>query len=215
MEIHAASKHPVMTLRQAVAELTIVTIGVVIALSFDGVRQFIEHRQLVAEARATMREELGRNKAELDRVLATFGAQRREYRLAYGGVRNLIDGRPSGVDNINFNLTSASLSSPAYSSAQVTGAFAYMDYEEVRRFTELYNAQAGYIKLEERLVEAHTGLGGRLMLRGSNLDKASPADLEVMQRQLEEIVAILFNQEQLGKFLSQQYDTVLNGKKEH
>jgi hypothetical protein len=213
MEIHVPSKHPVMTVREAVVHLTIVTIGIVIALSFEGVRQFVEHRQLAAEARENMVAELGRNKADLDRAVETLGPQRRENRRAYDGVINLIDGKPSGVDNINISLTSAALSAAAYSSAQVTGAFAYMDYDEVRRFTELYDAQAAYVRLQERLLAVYTGLAGHMMLGGgANFDKTSRADLEVMKRQLEDIAGTLFNQQQLGKFLSGQYDAVLKQK---
>jgi hypothetical protein len=142
-------------------------------------------------------------------VRAALGPLEREYRNFHGAVVNRLDGKPSGLDNLNLNGTSAALSEAAYSSAQVTGAFAYMEYDEVRRFTGLYAAQSAYVQLQGDLNKVHIGLTGHLMLGGFDLEKASRADLEVMKRQLEEIFGTLFNLQGLGGFLSGQYDAVL------
>jgi hypothetical protein len=47
MEIHAPHK-PVLTVREAIVHLAIVTVGILIALSLDGVREWREHRALAA-----------------------------------------------------------------------------------------------------------------------------------------------------------------------
>jgi hypothetical protein len=45
MEIHAPSK-PILSVREALVHLAIVTVGILIALSFEGVREYVEHRAL-------------------------------------------------------------------------------------------------------------------------------------------------------------------------
>ena len=50
MEIHAP-RHPILTLKEALVHLCIVTIGILIALSFEGALEWVHHRQLVREAR--------------------------------------------------------------------------------------------------------------------------------------------------------------------
>ena len=50
MEIHAPHK-PILTITEALVHLAIVTVGILIALSLEGARQWHEHRNLVAETR--------------------------------------------------------------------------------------------------------------------------------------------------------------------
>lgn len=50
MEIHAPEK-PILTVKEAIAHLAIVTVGILIALSLEGLVEWRHHRALVREAR--------------------------------------------------------------------------------------------------------------------------------------------------------------------
>jgi hypothetical protein len=66
VEVHAPD-HPVLTLKQAAVHLAIVTAGVLIALSFEGILEWSHHRSLVREAEANLTTELQVNKRVYDR----------------------------------------------------------------------------------------------------------------------------------------------------
>ena len=65
MEIHAPSK-PILSVREALVHLAIVTVGILIALSFEGVREYVEHRELANHARENLFDEIRGNKKALD-----------------------------------------------------------------------------------------------------------------------------------------------------
>src|SRR5215472_8841818 len=69
MEIHAPEK-PILTVKEAAVHLLIVTVGILIALSLEGIVEYVHHRTIVREAREIMRQEIEENRAELDKVLA-------------------------------------------------------------------------------------------------------------------------------------------------
>ena len=209
MEIHVPSK-PILSVREALVHLAIVTVGILIALSFEGVREYVEHRELANHARENLFDEIRANKAALDGMLTTIGRSQDNYRRAHRAIKNLLADQPSGVDNLNFSPDLAGLSTAAYSTAQVTQAFSYMEYEEVRGFTSLYDMQAQYMTLQDRALAGLTGFSGPMMLNG--LDHASKPDLQEMQRRLEEVFATSLGQQQFGMALSGLYDARLKAR---
>jgi hypothetical protein len=64
VEIHAPHK-PILTVTEALVHLAIVTVGILIALSLEGARQWHEHRSLVSETRESLTREIQANRAEL------------------------------------------------------------------------------------------------------------------------------------------------------
>ena len=76
--------------------------------------------------------EIRENKAELDRVVATFDAAKANYRNAHSAAQNLLDSQPLGTNNITIGFQMAEPSAGAYATAEITGAFAHMEYGDVR-----------------------------------------------------------------------------------
>src|SRR5690348_13673367 len=64
MEIHVPRK-AITSLKELLRELAIITAGILIALSFEGLVQWRHHRELVREARANILSELRENQREL------------------------------------------------------------------------------------------------------------------------------------------------------
>jgi len=64
MEVHTPHE-PVTSLRGLVTHLSLVIVGVLIALSFEGVATWREHRALVRDARANLLNEVRDNRNEL------------------------------------------------------------------------------------------------------------------------------------------------------
>ena len=74
MEIHAPDR-PLLTVKEAAVHLLIVTVGILIALSLEGIVEYIHHKTIVREARAIMREEIEANQKDLDQTLTRMALQ--------------------------------------------------------------------------------------------------------------------------------------------
>src|SRR5678815_2808145 len=68
MEVHAPHE-PVTSLRGLVTHLSLVIVGVLIALSFEGIATWREHRALVRDARANLLNEVRDNRNDLSERL--------------------------------------------------------------------------------------------------------------------------------------------------
>src|SRR5438046_217126 len=71
MEIHAPDK-PILTIKETIVHLSIVTAGILIALSLEGALEWQHHRALVREARANIAVEIQDNRKELQKTLDRF-----------------------------------------------------------------------------------------------------------------------------------------------
>ena len=138
----------VLTRKGAIVELAIVTVGVLIALSFDGARGWLRERGLLEAARANLTRELQANKTAVERFRTTLAERPKEHSAMRTAADGLLEGRqPQGQLSLNFNF--AEVSSAAQSTAQMTGAFGLMEYDEVNRYTAIYGLQGTFIRMQD------------------------------------------------------------------
>ena len=197
-----------MTRRGALIELAIVTAGVLIALSFDTVRQWRANDALAAEARANLLNEIGQNKKQLDLTLEQTEKNQKDFMSAHSRIQDVLAGKPLGEANINLNNRIANLSGAGYQTAEITGAFGYMGYEEVRKFAGLYDMQARYVRLQDEAVGSLSQVGAPIRLAGGP-DKLSRPELESVKAGLERAIGQLDVQWQIGKILTEVYARAL------
>ena len=141
MEIHAPD-HPITGWKDAAKHLTIITAGVFIALAFEGIVSWADHRLLVREATANVIAELRTNKKELDGLFAHLEQEKAQLEHADEVATLLLAHKP--LDHMTFALEShgAELKNAAVTTGQITGAFGYMEYRDVRRYADVYDLQA-------------------------------------------------------------------------
>jgi hypothetical protein len=120
MEIHAPHQ-PVHSLREMLTHLALVTMGVLIALSFEGIGSWREHRALVREARANIRNELRDNRKELDGVLHAYPKLKAQLEHAVDFAQKALDHKLEGQDSIQMGFVNADLQSASRTTAEVTG----------------------------------------------------------------------------------------------
>jgi hypothetical protein len=138
----------VLTRKGAVVELAIVTVGVLIALSFDGARSWLRERALVDAARANLTRELQENKTAAERFRTTMVERHKELAAMRAAADGLLEGhKPEGELTLNFVF--AEVSSAAQSTAQMTGAFGLMEYGEVNRYTAIYAFQNTFVRMQD------------------------------------------------------------------
>jgi hypothetical protein len=218
MEIHPIL-HPIRSLKEVSVHVGIVTIGIVIALSFEGCLEWAHNRALVEEARQNLRNEIANNQKDVQLVLKSLETAKPRFSRAIellgnsssipdhdGEMTSLFN--PNGQNALSYGFTLAWLNTASYQTAQVSGAFALMEYDEVRRFAEIYDPQALFHRAQD---SASTGVRTVVMLGPSVLANPTPAEIDDMERQLRLALGGLLEVERWASILNQRYAAALKG----
>jgi hypothetical protein len=152
MDIHP-SQGPIHSFKDFLFHLLTVVIGILIALSLEGLLDWHHHRMLLQEARSNLASEIRENRQRITKGLAS--APDAESRLkstieAIDSYRGKHDDRASKLD-WSFGLFP--LNTTAWSTAASTGAVSYMNYSEVQDYTRVYVVQEQFLSLQQRTLE--------------------------------------------------------------
>jgi hypothetical protein len=218
MEIHAPHK-PILTLKEAAAHLVIVTAGILIALSLEGLLERQRHHALVREARANVTIELTGNKARLEKLHGELDGMKRNLERGLD-VLNTLPGSRAAEDaaalyrvdtgGVIHNYDIAELRTASRTTAEMTGAFGLMDYAEVQTYASAYDRQALFNRVQD---QAWTSAMAAFSL-GQKLDfqKASPAAVEDAKRQLRLAIGTLIIEEEVATALIKAYERALTSE---
>jgi hypothetical protein len=185
-----------------------ITAGVLIALLINGLVQWNDNRSLVAEARATITREIADNKEELDSTIAGMQGDMKKFDSAIQFATEILAAKKTSVHELYLNVNLADLSATGWRTAERTGALSHMNYDEVQRYSKLYDFQ-------ELLVEQQRGLVGRLgetiAILNGNFDPDNPnrRDLELFRERAMALRAHLTVHEQMAKRLAENYAEAL------
>ena len=120
-----------------------------------------------------------------------------------------ISGRSSTDAELEFH--GAELKDASRTTAEVTGAFGYMEYAEVERFAAVYGLQAAFNRAQERANESFvTTFAGAWLL--ANPEKADPAAVKQWKTQIALTLAALTVEEQIGQQLVKRYTQALEAQ---
>ena len=148
MEVHTPHE-PVTSLRGLVTHLDLVIMGVLIALSFEGIATWREHRALVRDARANLLNEVRDNRNELAERLKEIPQETDQLERALDVSIALLQHKT--IDGkMGLGFKSADLQTASHTTAEVTGAFALMEYDVVKRYASLYDHQNVFVKTQTR-----------------------------------------------------------------
>jgi hypothetical protein len=213
MEIHAPH-HPTLTLKDALVHLCIVTVGILIALSLEGALEWWHHRELVAETRQRLESEIRSNRDSIQTVLRSLEPAKAKFVHAIdvvGALSNadnakeaetLFGENPGNVTALSF----AYFNTAAYSTAEVTGAFGFMEYSDALRYADAYDLQALYARMQDN---AEKDVIAAAMLGTSVLSKPAVAEVEDVKRQLRLALGGLLVMEGIAKKLDELYAKAL------
>lgn len=137
MDVHAPHES-VHSWKDFAIHLTVVTIGLFIALMLEAGVEYWHHRHVVAEARRNIREELRTNhEAALDDIQRLD----QNIEIVKGNVKaiHVLSTHPKDFHgSITNSMSFNSLNDAAWRTARDTGALSYMPYEEVQRYSDIY-----------------------------------------------------------------------------
>jgi len=205
MEIHTPDHAP-ETWKETVKHLAMITAGVLIALAFEGVAAWVDHRMLVRDARANLAAEIQANRRELDAMLGRLGKETQGLEHA-DDIAALLLKHPAPPPQMEIELASvaAELKNAAVTAGQITGAFGYMQYAEVRRYANIYDMQAQFLRLQEREGQNFSAIFGFVRRLA---DSPPPADaaIEEWRVKIDAALAGIFVRERLARQLMTRYE---------
>ena len=210
-----SSEQPPVARRSAgewLFQLTTITLGVLIALSFDSLLRWNDDRKLVNEARANIALEIEDNRRDLAGHLAAY--EERIGRL--DTTLKLLDQQDAGVvletGRMDFYVEFPSLNDAGWRTAQQTGAVALMDYREVQRLAELY-AMQGFVTENQGSLFSIANEATVILDTASDPLALPPAKRDALRASTVEFRGIIRFDEQLGRQLLAGYDEYLGGTK--
>ena len=148
MDVHAPHK-PIHSIKEFLVHLLAITIGLLIALGLESTAEWVHHRHLAQDARENIFQEFRANQKDMLRQLKALPAEDKHL----DEVLTLVDDAQHGRSHKpveDYMWTGVLLRNSAWSAASSTGAIAFMDYSEVKRYSQIYDLQKIYISLMDR-----------------------------------------------------------------
>ena len=198
--------HPTGRGRYLLTELLIVTLGVLIALSVDSVRQWREHVALVDEARRNIALEIRDNAKSLDGVLGQIDSRRKLLDDAITLADDVLAKRPTQIHHLEIGWAVSDIDDASWKTAERTGALAYMEYAEVQEYSRLYDLQALFS--EHQRLHVDRVAAALSAITAEDPEKASVRDTEIFRDRLLALRGDLLTMEQIGQGLKASYAQV-------
>jgi hypothetical protein len=204
LEIHAPEK-PILTVKEAIVHLAIVTAGILIALSLEGVVEYAHHRTVVREAREIMKTEIEANRKDLNLTMERIALQTQGLVKGIKVFSAMAKGEKPKIEGLEYmlNYRTAELHSARHSTAELMGAFAYMDYREVSRYAAIYDSQERFLR--GQAASLNEGLGAFAWTEVRDIPSAAPNELAVLVERLRQTLAAMTLARQFGGSLMKDY----------
>ena len=206
MDIHPPTG-PVESLKDFFTHLLIVTVGILIALSLEGLLEWRHHRELADEARTNIMSEIRANDKDLQAFLQAVPEIRKNQMAVLAAVQGVLGRGKSDapVPPLSFRL--AELSNTSWTTSQTIGALAFMPYAEVKKFAGVYQLQDEFLRLQVRTEDAVvTALS--LLAVNTNPSSLSRPEMEAERDRILASLSTLTAETQVGEFLQKSYAEV-------
>ena len=204
MDIHPPHG-PITSWREFLVHLLTIIIGILIALGLEGFVEWRHHRALAHEASSNITEEIHANAAELQTTQKDVRTSDEQLQQIVALIHRMeVDHRfkPTGVA---FSWTTGELHQTNWTAANSTGALGYMDYDQVNRYTRVYDLQQEFMTLQQRAMQSAVSVQGLATLLSRDTKTISGAELSEAERTVGLALANTRALEQVGEALQQQY----------
>jgi hypothetical protein len=140
LDVHPPHE-PVRSWQDFLLHLLTITIGLLIALSLEGLVEWFHHRHLVHEARATIYKEMADNRVLLASDLTSIKDDETRMEANIKKLAAIRGGEKFQHGSLEYHVDWSSFADSAWRTAGATGALNYMDYQSAQSFGELYGQQ--------------------------------------------------------------------------
>jgi hypothetical protein len=208
------SQGPIHSFKDFLLHLLTVIIGILIALSLEGLLEWHSHRVFVQEARSKLASEIRENRRRITNGLVSAPDAERRLKTTVDAIDRYRKNHNERASDLNWSFGLFPLNATAWSTAASTGAVGYMNYSEVQDYTRVYVVQEQFLSLQQRTLEKWLELqkwSVRISPSGgfSNLNTGELSEIE------DEASAALIHtqtEESIAKSLVNEYSKVLQEK---
>jgi hypothetical protein len=197
MDVHAPHE-PIHNWRDFAIHLTIVTIGLFIALSLEGLIEHIHQRHLVRDARANLHQELEDNHQAAQQDLVYLQQDMDRTKANIDTIHKLI-ADPTSHASLSYTMSFNSPSDAAWTTAHDTAALGFMPYNEVQGYSDLYHQQALVTDQSIEIFHRQT-IAMAPVFMGYDMSKLPPDQAEAM---LHDTAALLIDLNTLKQIMQQ------------
>jgi hypothetical protein len=208
MEIHPPAK-PIESVRDFLVHLSMIVIGILIALGLEQSVETWHHHALGREARDNILSEIRDNKKEIDQERANVKKNQATLVRTLATVRDFLAHKKITHAEMSMRVNGATLSSTSWTTAAATGALAYMGYDETKRFAKAYDLQSFVQRTQEEEFRMVTSPIAIVSFSPGGPDTLSDEQLRTVENQLLSLLASVTLWDQLAGQLSEEYGRVL------
>jgi hypothetical protein len=176
---------PIHTLKDFFIHLLTITIGLLIALGLEATVEWLHHRHLAQEARENILQEIHTNQQSVSKYLGQLAEAEKSLDGYLSRADERLHGRPLTPQS-QYNGDSLTVLHSAWDSASTTGAISAMSYDEVKRYSTLYNDQGMIASITER--QALSIFDALYFIQRMEADKLSKAELESGKRVIQKAI---------------------------
>jgi hypothetical protein len=206
MEIHPP-EHPIQTPRDFFLHLFTITVGLLIALALEGLVEFAHHKHIVHEARENIRRELESNEQQARRDAAYLSKNLVNVQSNVTTIHGL-ETHSVEAHHLSYVMEFSDFDQAAWHTARDTGALAYMPYDEVQQYSDIYNEQEA-VNQKAQAVADREFLALAPMLTGDGVDKLEKAQYVAMLQNNGALLIEICTLREYVEQLDQQYQDAL------
>lgn len=133
--------------------LLTITIGLLIALGLEGTMEWRHHRTLVHEAEAGISGEIAQNSKTLASLRQQIKDQQKQLDDDLATVAQMRAHPAAPHPQITLAFSLHYFDDVAWKTAQSTGAFAYMPYDDANTYSKIYDVQDEAVDVEKQAVD--------------------------------------------------------------
>ncbi|HWE52757.1 MAG TPA: hypothetical protein VG273_23390 [Bryobacteraceae bacterium] len=198
---------PVETLKEFAMHLFIVTLGILIALSLEGLLEWRHHTELAEEARTNIRSEIRDNEKSIDHFLKAVPEIRKKQMAVLDDIREILTRGKTKATSFELGLALAELNNTSWTTAQTVGAIGFIPYAEVKEYAGVYRLQDEFLRMQTR---AEDSVVNAITLFSENQDpnKIPRPDLEAEKDKIMASITTLTAEAQIGEALDRTYKEV-------
>ena len=190
--------------------LLTITIGLLIALGLEGYAEHWKQRELKKDADTKLRQEIRDNAQEIASVHNAITSEQANLKRIVEFMSARKKNEPYDTRQIRLDFTVGDLQSASWKTAAATGALGFMEYDQVQRYSAVYQLQGKYSALQDQTIDEFLQLQSYVIF-GFDTEKITPVDAGSAELDTRRALAHLTAMDQVGTALAREYDAVLKG----
>ena len=205
MEIHPPAA-PIHSVKDFLLHLSMIAIGVLLALAAEGLAEHVHNRHLVREAKENIIGEIRDNHQTLQQELPKLASNEQQLTTLLETLTKLRSDRHTAAPDIALNLNMLILSGSSWKTAGTTGALGLMLYSEVKDFAADCEVHDSVNRLSAQLMDywlSMTAING-------DVSKLSDQQLDDLIHRVQLSLSHLQAVENISRSLDKEYEKRLN-----